>query len=125
MRYFVGFAVVLALGVLPWMGCGDGGDGGDDYGVCERSCAKFAECGEQYPECEQDCRLALDLAAVLGAECRDATEGLSACIGNLPTCEELEDFWSGVPPDNYPCKAAEEAFDDACLADIGPFDVQP
>jgi hypothetical protein len=108
---FVGCALMLALCVLPWIGCGDDGD---DYGVCELSCAKFAECGEEYPECEQDCRLALDLAAVIGAQCRDALEGLSACLGNLPTCEELEDFYSGVPPNSYPCDAAENAFDDAC-----------
>jgi hypothetical protein len=117
MRYIFGFLCVLALGV---MGCGD-------ENVCESFCAKDAECfppEDQTPRCEQACRYVLDVSGDFSDECGNAAGAVFACVADLPTCEEVNDYWFEIPPDSYPCKAADDAAESACL-DVDAFEVQP
>jgi len=119
MRYLFGFIYVLALGLA---GCSE------DSGVCGSFCAKDAECfspEDQFPRCEQACRYALDVSADLSAECGDAAADVFACVADLPTCEDVNDYWFEVPADSYPCKAADDAAESVCMSDIGAFEVQP
>jgi hypothetical protein len=106
---------------MPMVGCGD------DSGVCESFCAKDAECfspEDQFPRCEQGCRYALDVSADISAKCGDAAADVFACVADLATCEEVNDYWFEIPPDSYPCKNADDAAESACLS-VGPFEVQP
>lgn len=109
MQYLVGFLFVFALFM---MGCGDGG------GVCESFCAKDFECyspQERIPRCEEACRYELGVAGDLSAECGDAAVSVFACVADLQTCEEVDNYWYEIPADSYPCKAADDAAESACL----------
>ena len=115
MRYFVGFVFVLVLGVLPWMGCGD-----DVPEPCRSFCAQDAKCygSEGIPNCVQWCNDFVAEYASVGAECGTLNVELFMCVGELPSCDEVEAFYDGYytedPPDSYPCRAEAEARDSAC-----------
>jgi hypothetical protein len=121
MRYFLRFSVGLA--VLAFAACGGG------EGVCGSFCAKDAECyppEEQIPRCEQWCGYLLDVAADSSAECGAAMADVFACVSDLQTCEEVDGWWFGDPWDSYPCKAADDTANSACmLSDVGSLEVQP
>jgi len=113
MRYLVETLCVLVLVVMP-TACG--GDG--NSGVCESFCAKEAECyppEEQIPRCEQYCRYVLDVSADTSSECESAAAGAFECVGDLPTCEDVDAYWFEEPFDSYPCKAADDNFESACF----------
>ena len=52
------------------------------------------------------------LLPTLGA-CRSAYTATSDCVIGL-SCEQAEDWWNKTPPDSYPCKAQDDAEDNAC-----------
>jgi hypothetical protein len=117
MRYLVGLVCVLALFIT---GCGDEG------GVCASFCAKDFECyspQERIPRCEEACRWELGVDGDLSAECGDPAVSPLACVANLQTCEEVDNYWYEIPPDSYPCKAADDAAESACLI-FGPHRVR-
>lgn len=70
------------------------------------------------------CRYLLDVSGDMSAECGDATADVFPCVADLPTCQEVDDYWVEVPPDDYPCKGAEDAAESACQS-IEPFVMRP
>jgi hypothetical protein len=113
MRYLVGLVCVLALGVMPLVGCGDGGSG-----VCDSFCAKDAECWsvmDQIPRCTQWCQYSLDVSGDTSAECEAAATDVFSCVADLSSCEEVEAYWYEEPFDNYPCKAADDNVESTCF----------
>ena len=95
-------------------------------GVCESFCSKDFECSspeDRIPRCEEACRYALGVSADFSTECGDAAASVFACVADLQTCEEVDDYWYEIPPDSYPCKAADDAAESAC-ASVGAFGVQ-
>ncbi len=106
MRCFVGFVFVLVLSVLPWMGCGD-----DVPEACRSFCAQDAKCygSEGIPNCVQYCDDLLAEAASVSDECATLFAEMAACVGELPSCDDVNAYYSEDPPDSYPCKAEEDA----------------
>ena len=113
MRYFVGFMFLLALGVLPCMGCG----GDEDSGVCGSFCAQDAKCApppEGIPNCVQYCNDLLGDAASVSAECETLYAEMLVCVAELQSCEEVYSYYREDPPESYPCKAEEDAVRSTC-----------
>ncbi|UCD25258.1 MAG: hypothetical protein JSW51_04870 [Gemmatimonadota bacterium] len=113
MRYFLRLVCALALGGLPWMGCGGEGDSG----VCGSFCAQDAKCyppPEGIQNCVQYWNDLLGDAASVSAECETLYAELLACVADLPSCDQVDAHYSEDPPDSYPCKAEEDAVRSTC-----------
>lgn len=74
--------------------------------VCESLCAKVSKC--LISNCGQWCYLNLAEGARMSAECEDAVADVYACVAGLPSCEQVNAWWSEIPADSYPCKPAND-----------------
>jgi len=102
---------VGVLAVVTLVGC-------SDSGLCGSFCAKDLECyppEEQIVRCEEWCSYALGVSSDVSAECGAAAADVFACVADLSTCEEVDDWWFEVPADSYPCKAADDNAESACM----------
>jgi hypothetical protein len=72
--------------------------------IVEFGCQDTCECGKTWESeaaCVQWCEANLAKAETFTEFCRDAWEGISACIGTL-ACDEYREFHNPQVPD-YPC----------------------
>ena len=89
---------------------------GDDFDpACAPWCAVVDECTEVgLSDCMNACMEESSQAQAISSECANAVRDQNVCLGQL-TCAELQAWLDEVPPDTYPCKAADDGVDNACL----------
>lgn len=84
----------------------------DGFGVCDPWCAKNAEC---YPDdavgCDASCLCDLRYHRFISPACEEALAAAVACLSTL-ACEQIEAFFEA--PDDHPCTAAEERYNEVC-----------
>lgn len=88
-------------------------EGGNE--ACADGCAVEFACGTRWAseqECVMWCEANLEKADAFSPFCRDAWEGVSACLGTL-TCEEFAE-WESPTVFPYPCSDADVVLDVEC-----------
>lgn len=115
-------ASALAFVLLAAVGCGDSGNTGAGAivipgTVCIDFCDQVVvECDALQIgalQCRNNCQLDVDAAFEESNACGEGFEAFYECVTAL-TCEEVESWRDGEPPDDYPCLAAVEAANEAC-----------
>jgi hypothetical protein len=103
--------LILILSAMLLATLGACGGGGGDAANCEAYCDKVFSCGvDTAPGCLEDCTA--DVTNASGA-CRSAYIATGDCVIGL-SCEQAKAWWNETPPDSYPCKAQDDAEDNAC-----------
>lgn len=89
---------------------------GDDFDTaCSPWCNVVNDCTEtSLSECMNACMEESSQARAISSECANTVRDQNVCLGEL-TCAELEAWLEEVPPDAYPCKAADDGVDNACV----------
>ena len=89
---------------------------GDDIdATCSPWCTVVDECtAAGLSECMNACAEELSQARDISSECANAVRDQNICLSEL-TCAELDAWLEEVPPEGYPCKAADDGVDNACL----------
>jgi hypothetical protein len=88
---------------------------GDDFdSACSPWCAVVDECTEaSFSDCMNGCMEESSQARVISSECANAVRDQNVCLGAL-TCTELDAWLEEAPPNEYPCKAADDGVYNAC-----------
>ena len=89
---------------------------GDDFDpACSPWCTVVDDCTEtSFTECTDACAEESSQAQAISSECATAVRDQNICLSGL-TCAELDAWLEEVPPDDYPCKSADDEVDDACF----------
>ncbi len=95
--------------ICTFVACGD-----DSDNACSSWCGVVEECTDvSFSDCMNGCAEEISQAGAVSPQCANAIRDQNVCLGAL-TCPEFEAWLQEVPPDTYPCKAADDAVDDAC-----------
>ena len=103
---WIATAIALACSLVA---CGD-----DFDAACAPWCSVVEECSEMsFTDCMNGCAEESSQARAISSECAHAVRDQNLCLGGLG-CAQLEAWLEEVPPDDYPCKATDDAVDAAC-----------
>jgi len=83
--------------------------------TCSPWCTVVDDCTTMsFSDCMNACAEELSQAQSISPECASAVRSQNICLAEL-TCAELEAWATGVPPDSYPCKSADDDVGNACF----------